>query len=177
MQGQKLFPIMYILTSWVNIAAESRWAKRTCSFFFFFLVVILSLANIELIKVTKDYCSLREREREREREKERGDKGEWSSRGGERWRGVSGKEGSVEENQALRNSRGPTCLAGRHVVLYSTIIHGALLPYPYSRACHLVSPRSDTLLITIIWTPSFTLTLLSYPRSLPHPHAPSLFTP
>ena len=139
-------------------------------FFLLFLVVILALANIELIKVTKDYCSLRPRE------KERGDRGEWSSRGRERWRRVSGKEGSVEENQALRNSRGPTCLAGRHVVLYSTIIHGALLPYPYSRACHLVSPRSDTLLITIIWTPSFTLTLLSYPRSLPHPHAPSLFT-
>ena len=69
MQGQKLFPIMYLLTSSVNIAAESRWAKPTCSFFFFFLVVILALANIELIKVTRDYCSLRERERERERER------------------------------------------------------------------------------------------------------------
>ena len=38
-------------------------------FFLFFLVVILALANIELIKVTRDYCSLREWERERERER------------------------------------------------------------------------------------------------------------
>ena len=97
-------------------------------FFLFFLVVILSLANIELIKVTKDYCSLREREREREREKERGDKGEWSSRGRERWRRVSGKEGSVEENQALRNSRGPTCLAGRHVVYTLLLYMGPYSP-------------------------------------------------
>lgn len=70
--------------------------------------------------------------------------------GGEVKGELAEKREAWRKNQALRNSRGPTCLAGRHVVLHSTITRGALLPYPYSRACHLVSPRPDTLLITII---------------------------
>lgn len=130
-------------------------------FFFFSFLVILALANIELIKkVTKDYCSLRER----------GDKGDWSSRGGERWRGVSGKEGSVEEKS------GPPQLTWTNMSCWET--RGLTLCYYTWTPTPLPIQSCVSSCLSTPRHPPHHNHLNSFPHPHPHPSIiPSLITP